>query len=70
MPVLSGPQGCGKTTLCRRLACDPELYVDLGSGLRQGFGGAETAKTVRGKMIVELGEMGAMKNADDDELPF
>jgi hypothetical protein len=65
VPILSGPQGCGKTTLCRWLACDDELYADLGSGLKSNFGSAETAKKVRGKLLVELGEMSAMKNAKD-----
>lgn len=64
VPILSGPQGCGKSTLVRWLALDDALYSDLGSGLRQAFGGAETVKRVRGKLLVELGEMKIMKSAD------
>lgn len=67
VPILSGPQGCGKTTLCRWIACDDELYIDLGSGLKSSFGSAETSKKIRGKLLVELGEMSAMKNAKDVE---
>ena len=64
VPILEGPQNIGKTTLCQWLACEPELYVDLGSGMKQGFGSAETVKKVRGRLIAEIGEMGSVKKAD------
>jgi len=64
VPILEGPQEIGKTTLCRWLACDDELYIDLGSGLKQGFGSAETVKKIRGRLIAEIGEMKIMKNSD------
>lgn len=47
VPILEGPQEIGKTTLCRWVACDDELYIDLGSGLKQGFGTEETTKNTR-----------------------
>ena len=65
IPVLEGGQGIGKTTLCQWIACDEFLYIDLGSGLKQSFGSSETFKKCRGKMIVEIGEMGVMKSNDD-----
>lgn len=67
VPILTGPQGCGKTTLCQWMACDSELYADLGSGLKTAFGSAETVKKVRGKMLAEIGEMKVMKNPDTVE---
>ena len=67
VPILAGGQGIGKTTLVRWLALDDNLYSDLGSGLKAKFGAAETVKKVRGKMLVEIGEMKVMKNSDDVE---
>lgn len=67
VPILAGGQGIGKTTLVRWLAMDNDLYTDLGSGLKAKFGAAETVKKVRGKLLVEIGEMKVMKNADDVE---
>jgi len=67
VPILGGPQGCGKTTLCQWIACDHELYADLGSGLKAKFGSAETIKKIRGKLLAEIGEMKIMKTADDVE---
>ena len=67
VPILAGGQGIGKTTLVRYIAMEPELYTDLGSGLKAKFGAAETVKKVRGKLLVEIGEMKVMKNADDVE---
>ena len=64
VPILEGPQNIGKTSMCRWLACNDELYIDLGSGLKQGFGAAETAKKVRGRLIAEIGEMKIMKNPE------
>ena len=67
VPILAGGQGIGKTTLVRWIALDNDLYTDLGSGLKAKFGAAETVKKVRGKLLVEIGEMKVMKNADDVE---
>jgi hypothetical protein len=64
VPIIEGPQGTGKTTLCRWLACQDELYIDLGSGMKQGFGSAETVKKIRGRLIAEIGEMGSVKKAE------
>jgi hypothetical protein len=67
VPVLEGPQGIGKTTLCQWLAMSDRYYIDLGSGLRGSFGDEETVKKVRGKLIAELGEMRIMKKESDVE---
>ena len=67
VPILVGGQGIGKTTLVKYLALDDTLYADLGSGLKSKFGSAETVKKVRGKLLVEIGEMKVMKSADDVE---
>ena len=67
VPILAGGQGIGKTTLVRWIAMDNNLYTDLGSGLKAKFGAAETVKKVRGKLLVEIGEMKVMKDANDVE---
>jgi hypothetical protein len=64
VPILEGSQGMGKTTFCRWVACEDELYIDLGSGMKQAFGNAETVKKIRGRLLAEIGEMKIMKNAD------
>lgn len=65
--ILEGGQGTGKTTLCRWLAVEPELYTDLGSAGKVGgsFGMADTVRRVRGTLICEIGEMDIMKRAED-----
>ncbi len=71
VPVLRGDQNQGKTTLCKWLAADftgAELYAELGSGAKMsGFGGHDTIKEVRGKLLAELGEMRIMRSAQDVE---
>ena len=65
VPILAGGQGIGKTTLARYIALDDNFYTDLGSGLKGKFGDADTFKKIRGKLLVEIGEMKIMKNPDD-----
>jgi hypothetical protein len=68
VPVLGGKQNIGKTTLCQWLACNREdMYVDLGSGGKTGFGTADTIRQVRGRMIAELGEMKIMRDSANVE---
>lgn len=67
VPVLVGGQGIGKTTFVQWLAMEDELYSDLGSGLKSKFGNEETFKKIRGKLIVELGEMKIMRDSNDVE---
>jgi len=70
VPILQGEQGIGKGTLTRWISMahiNTELYVDVGSGMKSGFGGQETAKACRGRLVAELGEMKLMKKADDVE---
>lgn len=68
VPVLGGEQNIGKTTLCQWLACNREdMYVDLGSGGKTGFGTSDTVRQVRGRMIAELGEMKIMRDSANVE---
>jgi hypothetical protein len=71
VPILQGKQDIGKTTLVKWIAMEhisPEFYVDIGSGSKDGFGGMATAKTCRGRLLTELGEMKIMKKSDDVEI--
>lgn len=69
VPVLVGAQNLGKTTFAQWLACHhDEMYVDLGSGQVGSFGNQHTSKMCRGRMIVELGEMGIMRKSEDVEI--
>jgi predicted P-loop ATPase len=68
VPVLGGEQNIGKTTLCQWLACNREdMYVDLGSGGKGGFGTSDTVRQVRGRMVAELGEMKIMRDSANVE---
>jgi hypothetical protein len=68
VPILEGTQNGGKTTLCRLLACNSDdMYTDVGSGGKGNFGSSDTVRSVRGKLIAELGEMKMMKNDADVE---
>lgn len=59
MPVIVGPQGCGKSTFVRLLGKDWCL-----EGLST-FGDKESMEQIQGKWIVEVGELAALSKADD-----
>lgn len=60
--TLYGPEGCGKSTLCRAMA--GEWFNDN----LQGIGTKEAKGDLRGVLIAELGEMSAVKRADVDSV--
>jgi predicted P-loop ATPase len=63
MPVFIGKQGRGKSTLLRRLCADEDWYADLDIE-----GNKDDAQNLRGKLIVELGEMSGMSRAEVTKL--
>ncbi len=65
VPILRGEQNIGKNTFCSWIGCG--FHVDLGSGSSKEFGGEETIRNVRGKIIAELGEMKIMKTDENIE---
>lgn len=69
VPILQGAQNLGKTTLCQWIACgNTQLYTDLGSGQSSSFGGEQTCKNSRGRLIVEIGELGVVKKVESVEI--
>lgn len=63
MVVLVGPQGCGKSTFCERMALKEEFFTDS----IRGIGSKEAIEQLLGAWIVEWGEMSAMRRAKDAE---
>ena len=57
MPVLIGNQSLGKSTFARRLALYDEFFTDSLTGI----GTKEGAELVQGNLIVEIGELEAIK---------
>lgn len=58
MIILSGPQGCGKSTFLARLGKD--WYTDS----LTTFEGKEAAEIIQGKLMVEVGELNAMNRSE------
>ena len=63
VPVLIGPQGCGKSMFVRRLAVNDDWFDDNMSTLE----GKTAAEKLRGRWIIEIAELLAMKRAKDVE---
>ena len=59
MIILSGPQGIGKSTLLRYMGRD-KWFTD---SLTQ-FEGKDAAELIQGKLIIEIGELQAMKRSE------
>lgn len=63
--ILAGPQGVGKSTFFARLAMKPEWFNDSMKTLNAD--NAKIAEQLSGRWILELGELAAIKRADDVE---
>lgn len=57
MPVVTGEQGCGKSTLIRMMALMDEFFTDCLTGI----GTKEGAELVQGKLLVEISELDALR---------
>jgi predicted P-loop ATPase len=62
MPVLTGTQGLGKTTLVQKLG------KDWFSNSVESFEGKDAAELLQGVWVVEIGEMSAYKKSDLDTI--
>lgn len=63
--ILSDPkQGTGKSTMCNLLALEDEFFTD---GVNSFSNAKETFEIIRGRWVVELGEMVATRNTKDIE---
>lgn len=62
MPVLSGPQGVGKSSGLEALVAP--YYADIDAP----FGSREHAESIRGKLIIEISELSAMRAADVEKI--
>jgi predicted P-loop ATPase len=60
MPVLEGAQGAGKTSAAKALVPHPEWFATLW----QSAGDVEAAKAVRGRWLLEMGELDALSRAE------
>jgi hypothetical protein len=61
MVVLVGPQGCGKSTFCRRMALEDTFFSDNIKDIESD----NTKRLMRGKWIIEWSELTALKRAKD-----
>lgn len=58
MPILVGPQGCGKSTGVLAIAPDQACFAELSFSDRDD----DIARRMRGKLVVELGEMNGLRS--------
>lgn len=63
VPLLIGKEGVRKSTFVRLLALDPDWYVDM-----RITDGERMARGLRGKVLVELGEMRGYSAKQENEL--
>jgi len=63
-PVLVGGQGVGKTRAVEAIAPWPEAFVELDLSHRD----ADLARSVRGKLVVELGELRGLRTKDAEAI--
>ena len=65
VPVLVGPQGCGKSTLCKLLSMDENrFYVDLGDKTGRDLGTPDCLRLISGMIVAELGEMISLRKSE------
>lgn len=64
MPVLTGSQGIGKSTFCRRLALRDEFFTDQVQKLDSAD--KDELQKLQGKTVAEIGELNALRKADTD----
>ena len=60
MPILTGPQGIGKSTMLRYLAKDPNWFNDS----LTSFEGKDAQELIQGSWIIEVGELAAMNKQE------
>ena len=66
MPILIGPQGIGKSTIIRLLACNDDWYSN---NLKiSDMGSKDAAIALRYSWIFELGEMAGLRVRDDESI--
>lgn len=65
--VLGGKQGVGKSTVCAILADRPEWFLDALPDIGKD-GGDPAMKALRGKWVVEVGELVAVRKAEQEDL--
>lgn len=63
VPIIYGPQGCGKSTFCRALALGEEWYDDNFNTIE----GDKASEKLRGLWIAEMAELLATKKAKELE---
>lgn len=63
-PVLIGSQGQQKTKLVRAMAPDPGMFSDIDLASRD----SDTARELRGKIVVELGELRGIGTRDEESI--
>lgn len=60
MPIFTGPQGIGKSTMLRYLAKDPNWFNDS----LTSFEGKDAQELIQGSWIIEVGELAAMNKQE------
>lgn len=69
IPILLGPQGCGKSTLCRFLGFDSAgFFADIGDQAAAELATPDTIRKIAGKLTIELGELAGLRRGDLDKL--
>jgi len=64
VPVLIGVQGCRKTSLIEAMAVDPRFFGTVDLGVRDD----DTARKIRGKLVLELSELQGLGKRDAESL--
>jgi hypothetical protein len=64
VPVLVGPQGAGKSSAVAAISPAPDFFYELDIGLD----GDDIARSMRGKLVIELGELTGLRKREDDWL--